>query len=34
MHLTDGTHYEGEFVRGDKEGMGILSLPDGSIYKG
>ena len=30
----DGTVYEGNFVRGKREGLGKLLMKDGSVYMG
>ena len=27
-------HFDGQFVRGSKEGYGILTMPDGNHYEG
>ena len=32
--LLLGSIYNGEFVKGQRDGLGIMTTPDGSIYEG
>jgi hypothetical protein len=34
MNWTDGSRYEGEWVKGIQHGMGSMTFPDGTIKQG
>ena len=34
MSWANGKTYTGEFLKGEKDGHGILETPDGEIYEG